>query len=279
MQVSPAGVLNTQEEQKVSHWQVLNPLWYVQQFRGWTRLSYILYSIGLLIILYTSFGMGAPITGMTFATFFAASFGWTTVLGLKEAKPMNGLFGLLSAAIYIYVAWLHKNPADAILQLTYVIILDIPVLLVPSWVKNAHKNVRFIHETNLRGEKHGKVFWYSVVGAVMVVAFVSAYLFETLVLHTPRPISDSLVLGTGLVGAVLTTFRFTESWFAWLIQGVMQIVLWGFTVAAGGALGASAIVILVTYLMYFANDILALIQSPWFHHKEINKEIIAKNAQ
>ena len=259
--------------QQISHWQLINPLWYAEQFKGWTRLSYTLLIIGLLIIAYTSFGMGAPISGMTFATFFAAAFGWTTVLGLKEAKPMNGLFGLLSAAIYIYVAWLHSNPADAVLQLTYVILLDIPVLVMPSWVKDTDKHVRFIHETDIRGEKHGKVFWYTVIAIVAIVAFVAAYLFETQVLPTPRPISDSLVLGTGLVGAVLTTFRFSESWFAWLLQGIMQIALWGLTVAAGGALGASALVILVTYLMYFANDVLAIVQSSWFHHKEITAQL------
>ena len=129
----------------------------------------------------------------------------------------------------------------------------------------------------MRAEKHGKAFWYSVISVVAIVAFISAYLFETLVLHTPRPISDSLVLGTGLVGAVLTTFRFSESWFAWLLQGAMQIVLWGLTVVAGGALGASALVILVTYLMYFANDVLALVQSPWFQHKQYNKEALENN--
>lgn len=265
--------------QHISHWQVFNPFWYAEQFRGWTRLSYTLLVIGLLIIIYTSFGMGAAINGMTFATCFAAAFGWITVLGLKEAKPMNGLFGLLSAAIYIYVAWLHKNPADAVLQLTYVILLDIPVLVMPSWVKNTDKHVRFIHETDTRGENHGKVFWYIVVALVAIVAFVAAYLFETQILHTPRPISDSLVLGTGLVGAVLTTFRFSESWFAWLLQGIMQIALWGFTVAAGGALGASALVILVTYLMYFANDVLAIVQSSWFHHKDITEQLAQNNVK
>lgn len=269
--------MNINQTNHISHWQLLNPIWYGQQFKGWTRLSYTLLGVGLLIITYTSFAMGAVITSMTFATFFAAAFGWITVLGLKEAKPMNGLFGLLSAAIYIYVAWLHRNPADAMLQLTYVILLDIPVLIMPGWVKNTNQHVRFIHETDIRGEKHGKVFWYTMLTVIAIIAFVAAYLFETKILHTPRPISDSLVLGTGLIGAVLTTFRFSESWFAWLLQGIMQIILWGLTVVAGGALGASAIVILVTYLMYFANDILALLQSSWFHHKDITAQL-AKNS-
>jgi len=150
---------------------------------------------------------------------------------------------------------------------------------MPSWVKDTDKHVRFIHETDIRGEKHGKSFWYTIIAIVAVVAFVAAYLFETQVLHTPRPISDSLVLGTGLVGAVLTTFRFSESWFAWLLQGIMQIALWGLTVAAGGALGASALVILVTYLMYFANDVLAIVQSSWFHHKEITAQLAQRHVK
>lgn len=271
---SKAGV-PTQEN--FSHWQVLNPMFYARQFIGWTKTSYIMLAVGWAIISFISFGMGAQITGFTWLTWLASGLGWTTVLAIKEAKMLNGLVGMASALIYIYVAFVHQNPADAMLQFTYIIILDIPVLFMPNWVKNAHKNVRFIHETDARGEKHGKKFWYSIIGIVAVVAFISAYLFETLVLHTPRPISDSLVLGTGLVGAVLTTFRFSESWFAWLLQGFMQIVLWTLTVIAGGTLGASALVILVTYLMYFANDITALIQSPWFHHKQYNAEALAKN--
>jgi len=274
---SNAGVQNTQEE-KFSHWQVLNPVFYAKQFIGWTKTSYSMLAIGWVIISFISFGMGSTINGFTWLTWLASGLGWTTVIAIKEAKPFNGLFGMLSALIYIYVAWVHSNPADAVLQLTYIILLDLPVLLIPSWVKNAEKKVRFIHETDIRGEKLGKKFWYTAIIIIAVIAFTAAYFFETLVLHTPRPISDSLVLGTGLVGAVLTTFRFSESWYAWLLQGAMQIVLWTLTVLAGGVLGPSALVILVTYLMYFANDITALFQSPWFHHKQYNEEARNKNS-
>ncbi|MBZ1508247.1 nicotinamide riboside transporter PnuC [Leuconostoc mesenteroides] len=249
--------------------------WYVHQMSGWTRTSYILLIFGYLVITYSSFFAGSPINHMTWWTFVAAIFGFTTTLAITNARPLNGVFGLLSALIYIAMALQANNPADAVLQAVYIVLLDIPVLIIPGWAIDVEKRIRFIHETDARGEKHGKSFWYPVLIGSAIVAFIAAYLFETQVLHTPRPVADSAVLATGLVGALLTTFRFSEAFAMWLIQGVAQVLLWGLTAVHGDANW----VLFLTYMLYVGNDLIGVFQSSWFHHKVYTQEIIQSHVK
>nr|WP_273713978.1 nicotinamide mononucleotide transporter [Leuconostoc mesenteroides] len=125
---------------------------------GWTKTSYILLIFGYLVITYSSFFAGSPINHMTWWTFVAAILGFTTTLTITNTRPLNGVFGLLSALIYIAMALQANNPADAVLQAVYIVLLDIPVLIMPGWTMDVEKRIRFTHETDARGEKHGKSF-------------------------------------------------------------------------------------------------------------------------
>lgn len=250
---------------------LFNPKWYIHQLSGWTRLSYILLVIGLIIIISSSFIFNKkPINSDTYWTFAAASLGFTTALAITNARPLNGVFGIVSSSIYIIMALNAHNPADAVLQGIYVILLDIPVLLIPSWASNVEEKIRFIHETKKRGEKFTPMFWYFTIGLLGILSFIVAYYIETTIVHTPRPLSDSFVLGSGLIGALLTTFRFGEAFGAWLIQGVAQVVLWWITAQSG----QTDWTICLTYSMYVANDLIAIFQSSWFHHKSATQQIM-----
>ena len=45
-----------------------------------------------------------------------------------------------------FVAIDAKNYNDVLLQTVYILTLDLPVLLMPSWAKNVKSKVRFLHE-------------------------------------------------------------------------------------------------------------------------------------
>ena len=72
-----------------------------------------------------------------------------------------------------------------------------------------------------------------------------------------------------MAGAILTTLRFSESGIAWIVQGVAQVILWGYTAMHGDANW----VLFATYMMYVANDLVIIFQSKWFHHKEITNSL------
>lgn len=244
-------------EHKIAWYDVFKPRWYVEQMQGWTTRSYAL----LLIGLGTIFGMtvASGINQLAIFTLLAGMLGFTCTLSITNAKPLNGVLGLVSALIYVVVAIQAKNYNDVMLQLTYIVLLDLPVLLMPSWAKDVDKKVRFLHE---RGR--GVLNWILVLLFFVAVTGI-LYYSDTHIFISPRPWVDSVAAAIGITGAVLTTLRFSESYYFWIIQGVMSVVLWGLTAAQGDA----NYVLFVTYLLYIANNMVAFFDKDisWFHHK------------
>ena len=270
---SSAGVQNTQTKDRITLKDLFSIKWYIHQTMGWNPISYWLIAIAAVGNFYISFFMGHPITWVTFVTYVASILSIWCIGGITNAKPVNSVGGILSAVLYIIVALYSKNPADAMLQGFYILVLDLPVLLMPSWATNVHQKIRFIHETDLRGEKFGKMFWYPVLVILGVGLFALSFWFETHMLHTPRPLFDSLVLGSGAVGAILTTFRFGEAFGFWLLQGALQVILWGYTALSGDANW----VLFFTYMLFLVNDLVGVFASKWFHHKTETQNIISNN--
>lgn len=244
-------------EQKIAWYDVFKPRWYVEQMKGWATRSYVL----LLIGLGTIFGMtvASGINQLAIFTLLAGMLGFTCTLSITNAKPLNGVLGLVSALIYVVVAIQAKNYNDVTLQLTYIVLLDLPVLLMPSWAKDVDKKVRFLHE---RGR--GVLNWLLVLLFFVAITGI-LYYSDTHIFISPRPWVDSVAAAIGITGAVLTTLRFSESYYFWAIQGVMSVVLWGLTAAQGDA----NYVLFVTYLLYLTNDMVAFFDKDisWFHHK------------
>lgn len=241
---------------EIAWYDVFKPSWYIDQFKGWTLKSYLL----LLFGLGTIFGMtvAGKITGLTILTLLAGMLGFTCTIAITNAKPLNGVLGLISALIYIAVAISAKNYNDVLLQGTYIILLDLPILLMPSWAKDVDQKVRFLHEKG-----RGMHNWL-LVAIFFIVVTGALYYSDTHLFISPRPVIDSIAAAIGITGAVLTTLRFSESYYCWTLQGIMSVVLWGITAAQGDA----NYVLFVTYILYLTNDMLAFFDGgiSWFHH-------------
>lgn len=260
-------------EKNIRFRDLLSLKWYIKQSSGWSPFSYILILVALVGNFYVTFCMGAPVDWKNCLTYIASILSIWCVSAISQVSPVNGVGGLLSAIIYIIVALDSHNPADALTQFIYILVLDLPVLIMPSWSQNVDKKIRFIHETKTRGEKHGPKFWYSLLAFIAVVAFIASWSIEVYLLKTPRPIADSLVLASGLVGAVLTTFRFSESTICWVLQGCLQVVLWGLTAIHGDANW----VLFYTYCLFLVNDVYMVAFSKWVHHKTETQAIVEAN--
>ena len=244
--------------EKIAWYNVFKPSWYVEQMKGWTTRSYGLLLIGIGLIVGMTIG-GGVFNPVTMATMFAGVLGFTCTLSITNTKPLNGVLGLVSALIYIVVAVQAKNYNDVLLQAIYILLLDLPVLLMPRWAKDVDKKVRFLHE---RGR--GLTNWVLVIVFFVVLTGI-LYYSDTHIFISPRPWIDSIAASIGITGAVLTTLRFSESYYCWTIQGLMSVILWGVTAAQGDA----NFVLFVTYILYLTNDMLAFFDKnvSWFHHK------------
>ena len=246
-------------EQTIAWYDVFKPHWYVEQMKGWTTRSYVL----LLFGLGTIFGMtvASGINELAIFTLLAGMLGFTCTLSITNAKPLNGVLGLVSALIYVVVAIQAKNYNDVMLQLTYIVLLDLPVLLMPSWAKDVDKKVRFLHEKG-KGLRN----WLFVLLFFVVITGI-LYYSDTHLFISPRPWVDSIAAAIGITGAFLTTVPGRDSYYCWTIQGIMSVVLWGLTAMQGDA----NYVLFVTYILYLTNDLLAFFDKnvSWFHHKKV----------
>jgi nicotinamide mononucleotide transporter len=250
-------------DNKIAWYSIFKPGWYVAQMKGWSTRSYMLLLLGIGLIVGMTVG-GGKFNTVTIATLFAGVLGFTCTLSITNAKPLNGVLGLVSALIYIFVAINAKNYNDVLLQTVYIITLDLPVLLMPSWAKNVDKKVRFLHE-NGKGLRN----WILTI-LFFVVVLAVLYYSDTHWFISPRPWVDSIAATIGITGSLLTTLRFSESYYCWTIQGIMSITLWGLTAFQGDANW----VLFVTYIMYLSNDFIAFFDKDisWFHH---NKKVEA----
>ena len=250
----------TESSSKIAWYDVFNPMWYVNQMKGWTLKSYMLLMFGVGTIV--GMTVAGQINVLTIFTMLAGILGFTCTVAITNAKPVNGMLGIISACIYIAVAITAKNFNDVLLQAVYIVLLDIPVLTMPSWAKDVDKKVRFLYE-NGKGVRN----WVMTAVFFAIVLFLTYY-SDTHFFISPRPWVDSIAATIGITGAILTTFRFSESYFFWLAQGLMSITLWGITAAQGDANW----VLFVTYIMYLSNDMIAFFDKniSWFHHEKKN---------
>lgn len=237
---------------------IFKPSWYVEQMRGWALPSYLLLMFGFGFLI--SQTIANPITRMAIWTLAAALLGFTTTLAITNARPINGILGLISALVYIGLALDAGNPADAVLQFVYIILLDLPVILMPSWSENVATRVRKLSEVKERGEKMTFAKTRTFFVLVFIVSYIALYFFDVYVTHSPRPMIDAGAAAIGITGAVLTTLRFSEAYYMWFLQGIAQVVLWGVTAAQGDA----SLVLFFTYMLYMGNDLIAFFASPWF---------------
>lgn len=109
------------------------------------------------------------------------------------------------------------------------------MLISPNWAIDVEKKVRRIAEADQRGEKHSAAYWYRLFAFSFIAAWILLYFFEIYITKTPRPMIDSFTAAIGITGALLTTLRFSESYYFWIIQGLAQVILWGITAAQGDA--------------------------------------------
>ncbi len=234
---------------------IFDPRWYVEQMRGWTFSSYMLLMFGIGVII------GTTIVGQlnlwTVLAMAAGVLGFTCTISITNVRPLNGVFGLVSAVIYIIVAARAKNFADVVLQASYIVLLDIPVLIMPSWAKHVGKRVRKLGDVGAKA--------YVGTAAFFVIVFALLYLMDTNLFISPRPIVDALAGTIGITGSLLATLRFSDQYYFWIVQSVVSITLWGITALQGDA----SLTLFFTYMLYFANDMVSLFDKGvvWFHKK------------
>lgn len=223
--------------------------WYKDQMTGWTPASYTLLIVGMILQLVLGFSKGFSWLGLT--STLAGMIGFTCVIAITNAKPINGLLGLVNALLLMYVALKTGNYSDIIMQISYVCFLDIPVLML--W------------KTKVEPRTLNSKYFLQTVGC-FIVFWAATWVLDTQIVHSPQAFLDSLAAAIGLTGSVLASRKFRAQYYFWVAQGAMSVALWVQTAFNGHPVWS----LMITYVLYLCNDLLAFVDKkvPWFHAKE-----------
>lgn len=217
-----------------------------------TPSSRIIGLLGMLAIIYTNLAT-SHITLLTLATLLGGILGFASVILIVNRSWWAGLTGLLSAILYIYVAIVGQNPSDAILNVFFIIALDIPVIFNKEWQNDAEPK-------SITG-KQGLVLF-----VVLVVAFLGLHFMEVYLTHSPRAFWSPLAASLGITASVATSFmRVKQSFIIWTAQNVLQVVLWSITAYMGDAMWTMSIV----YMFYTVNALSSFTNGKWFIKEEV----------
>lgn len=188
----------------------LNWKWYKHQMTGWSHQSYWLLAIGSLILTYTGLMLG--VNPMSVLTTISSLLGWVCVLSIVENRAINGITAAIQVMLLVYVSIVTTNYSEIIMQLTYLVLLDIPVLF--KWKDGDQSTI------SPTWKKFGKsLIWFVSAWAIL-------YIFDTQILVSQRPILDAATASLGVTGAILTVEKEDLSFVYWLGGSVASITLW-----------------------------------------------------
>ena len=221
-------------------------------FKNWSTSSKIVFPIGVLAILLSTIPTTANLGAMSLLGIVGAVFGFLSVVLIVNKNRYAGYAGTLSALVYMVVSWVSGNFSDSILNVLFLIFLNLPLIFNKNYTENKEPK-------SLKGNK----FVIESLIAIGVVVFFGLYVFETAVMHAPRPEWSVTAATLGIVASVATSiFVVKESFWIWTIQNLMQISLW--LITYNQTHSGLAFTMLVTYIMYTINASTSFFNGKWY---------------
>ena len=216
-----------------------------------SRSSQIIGTLGLITILVMSLASG--IDYLSIITLVGGITGFASVVLIVNRSWWAGAMGVISAVSYIYVALVAQNPSDAILNVLFLLVLDLPIAFNKDWQNDTAPK-------SITGKQFLALF------TVLVISFLGLHFMESYLLGAPRAIWSPLAASLGITASVATSFmRVKQSFIIWTAQNVLQVVLWSITASMGDATWTMAIV----YMFYTVNALSSFTNGKWFANKEV----------
>lgn len=158
----------------------------------------------------------------------------------SEGKRINYILGLINYLLMGYVAF--KNNLFGIFFFYIFVFSPLQVHGYLSWKKNLDKdkNVK-VREFNLKNS-------IIITLACIVGSFVLGY-FLSLIPGQRLAFMDATSNCINLCGVILMILRFKESWWLWLINNIIDLLIWIITVINKGDGSIMMLLVSVGYLL------------------------------
>lgn len=184
-----------------------------------------------------------PITWVTLLTFIATIVGLGCTCALCYGNSVNGFLGFVSVFGFCFVNIATGHWWSVLDQLIFLCAIDLPLMFKwKTWGANFDKEVKMLTKKN----------W--VVVTLSVLALWAILIPVGFLLKDTAPFVDALVLAIGAVASVLCVLKYTNSFSLWLLEDIINIILWISTAIHLGINGAT-IAMLVSTIMYLVTAI------------------------
>lgn len=188
-------------------------------FKDWTKLEKILF-LGSIILV--------SLVGIIFQsdllTTTCSIVGIITALLLAKGKNLGQIFGILIVILYSIVSFKNKYYGEVIIYLC--IMLPMYIIGIVSWVRHQNKETNSVEVNKIEIKE-----WIIVV-LVSIVCFIGIY-FLLKVFNTNQLFISSLSVIDSLFAIYLGVRRSKYSFYFYIVNDLILILLWGIPVVTG----------------------------------------------
>lgn len=158
----------------------------------------------------------------------------------SEGKKITYIFGLLNYLLMGYVAF--KNNLFGMLFFYIFIFSPLQIQGFLAWNKNLDENENVkVREFNLKNS-------ITIILSCLLGSFLLGYLL-TLIPGQRLAFLDSASNCINLCGVILMMLRFKESWWIWLVNNVIDLIIWIITAISNGEGAIMMLLVSIGYLL------------------------------
>lgn len=188
-------------------------------FKDWNKFEKILLFTSIILVL---------LVGITFKsevlTTICSIVGIITALLLAKGKNLGQILGLLIVALYSIVSFENKYYGEVIIYLC--IMLPMYIIGIISWLKHQNKETNSVEVNSIKAKE-----WIAV-SIASIITFTAIY-FLLKKFNTSQLFISSLSVIDSLFAIYLGIRRSKYSFYFYVVNDLVLIVLWGIPVVSG----------------------------------------------
>ncbi len=186
-------------------------------------------------------------------------FGFLNAYYMAVGKPCNYIFGILFSITYAIEC--YNNGLYGFVIFTLLVYTPIQIFGIINWIRHKSEDAVLMRSLTLL---HG-----IYLTALLVVSSFGLGLLLSLIPGQNLAFLDSSSQIVNLCGVVLVAIRFREAWYVWLVNNVIDLIIWIVRLSVNAV---NAPMALIVSIMYLIMNIIGIIM--WIKIEKQQKEQI-----
>ena len=215
-----------------------------------TKFEIILWIISILVIIVSYLGQEHSLLNI-----ITSIIGITGVLFLAKAHVLGPMLFVLFAVLYAVISYTFRYYGEAI---TY-LVMDLPISIasIISWIRNPYKDTIEVKINNLNKKQ-------TIVLVISSIIVTIIFYFILKALNTENLYVSTISITTSFIASYLMFYRSRFYGLGYAANDVVLICLWTYA----SIRDVSYLPMVLCFLMFFINDIYALISWNRMYHKQ-----------